>query len=87
MADGGEGFLVGGDRGAVLPAQGAGLRGLAAERGGGAGAGQLGGGEPARASWMTSRGHPDRRTGPDVRLPAPVIVVLSSPWSPTRSTG
>ena len=28
---------------------------------------------------MTSRGHPERRTGPDVRFPAPAIVVLSSP--------
>ncbi len=28
---------------------------------------------------MTSRGLPDRRTGPLVRFPAPVIVVLSSP--------
>ena len=26
-----------------------------------------------------SRGDPDRRTGPEVRSPAPVIVVLSSP--------
>ncbi len=35
-----------GGRGAVFPAQGAGPRGLAAERRGRAGAGQLGGGEP-----------------------------------------
>ena len=28
---------------------------------------------------MTSRGEPDRSTGPLVRFPAPVIVVLSSP--------
>jgi hypothetical protein len=28
---------------------------------------------------MTSRGRPDRKTGPAVRFPAPVIVVLSSP--------
>ena len=28
---------------------------------------------------MTSRGDPDRRTGPLVRFPAPVIVALSSP--------
>ena len=28
---------------------------------------------------MTSRGEPDRRTGPEVRFPAPVIVALSSP--------
>src|SRR6266702_3452320 len=33
----------------------------------------------AQASWMTRRGDPDRRTGPLVRFPAPVIVVLSSP--------
>src|SRR5262249_46711024 len=28
---------------------------------------------------MTKRGDPDRSTGPEVRFPAPVIVVLSSP--------
>ena len=28
---------------------------------------------------MTSRGDPDRRTGPEVRFPAPAMVVLSSP--------
>jgi len=28
---------------------------------------------------MTSRGVPERSTGPDVRFPAPVMVVLSSP--------
>jgi hypothetical protein len=33
----------------------------------------------ARNSWMTSRGEPGRSTGPDVRSPAPTIVVLSSP--------
>jgi hypothetical protein len=33
----------------------------------------------AQASEMTSRGEPDRRTGPLVRLPAPTIVALSSP--------
>ena len=33
----------------------------------------------AQASWMTSRGEPDRRTGPLVRFPAPAIVALSSP--------
>ena len=33
----------------------------------------------AQASEMTSRGDPDRRTGPDVRCPAPAMVVLSSP--------
>ena len=33
----------------------------------------------AQASWMTSRGLPDRRTGPLVRFPAPAIVALSSP--------
>ena len=33
----------------------------------------------AQASWMTSCGHPERRTGPEVRFPAPVIVILSSP--------
>ena len=33
----------------------------------------------AQASWMTRRGDPERRTGPLVRFPAPVIVVLSSP--------
>ena len=46
MAGGGEGFLVGGDRGGVFPAQGAGGGVLAAERGGLAGAGELGGGQP-----------------------------------------
>ena len=45
-AGGGEGFLVRGDRGAVFPAQGAGGGVPAAERGGLAGAGQLGGGQP-----------------------------------------
>src|SRR5450755_3404833 len=33
----------------------------------------------AQASEITSRGDPERRTGPLVRFPAPVIVVLSSP--------
>ncbi len=33
----------------------------------------------AQASWMTRRGEPERRTGPEVRFPAPVIVALSSP--------
>ncbi len=33
----------------------------------------------AQASEMTSRGEPDRRTGPEVRFPAPVITDLSSP--------
>ena len=33
----------------------------------------------AHASWMTSRGDPDRSTGPEVRFPAQVIVALSSP--------
>ena len=33
----------------------------------------------AQASWMTSRGDPDRSTGPEVRFPAPVMVALSSP--------
>jgi len=33
----------------------------------------------AQASWMTSRGDPDRSTGPEVRSPAPVMVALSSP--------
>ena len=33
----------------------------------------------AQASWMTSRGDPERRTGPLVRFPAPVMVALSSP--------
>ena len=33
----------------------------------------------AQASWMTSRGRPERSTGPDVRFPAPVMVALSSP--------
>jgi hypothetical protein len=41
-----EGFLVGGDRGAVFPAQRAGGGVPAAERGGFAGAHQLGGSEP-----------------------------------------
>ena len=27
----------------------------------------------AQASWMTRRGEPERRTGPEVRLPAPAI--------------
>ena len=65
--------------GGVFPAQGAGLRGFAAERGGGAGAGHLGGGQPGPGFRMTRRGDPDRRTGPLVRFPAPAIVVLSSP--------
>ena len=47
MADGGEGFLVGGDRpGVRAAAEGAGVRGLAVQGGGGAGADQLGGGQP-----------------------------------------
>src|ERR1019366_5573532 len=46
MAGGGEGFLVGGDRGGVFAAQGTGGGVLAAQRGGLAGAGQLGRGEP-----------------------------------------
>ena len=64
MAGGGEGFLVGGDQGVVLPAQGraaaASVRSAAAAL--------------ARTSWvavsqaqaseMTRRGDPDRRTGP-----------------------
>src|ERR1019366_7458961 len=33
----------------------------------------------AQNSWMTSRGDPGRSTGPEVRSPAPVMVVLSSP--------
>src|ERR1022692_1635430 len=33
----------------------------------------------AQNSWMTSRGVPERRTGPLVRSPAPVMVVVSSP--------
>jgi hypothetical protein len=33
----------------------------------------------AQASWMTRRGEPDRRTGPEVRFPAPAIVDLSWP--------
>ena len=33
----------------------------------------------AQASEMTRRGDPERSTGPLVRFPAPVIVVLSSP--------
>jgi len=64
---GGKRLLIGGDRGAGPAAQGAGCGGLSAERGGGAGADELGGGQP------------DRRTGPLVRFPAPLIVVLSSP--------
>ena len=78
-AGGGEGFLVGGDRPGVLPAQRAGrcssLRSAAASlaRTSWVPASQ------AQASWMTRRGEPERRTGPEVRFPAPVIVVLSSP--------
>ena len=77
--DGGEGFLVRGDRGAVFPAQ---ARAAAAPVRSAAAA-------LARTSWvavsqaqaseMTSRGDPDRRTGPEVRFPAPVMVALSSP--------
>jgi hypothetical protein len=33
----------------------------------------------AQASWITRRGVPERRTGPDVRFPASTIVDLSSP--------
>src|SRR5271170_898352 len=33
----------------------------------------------AQASEMTSRGDPDRSTGPLVRFPAPAMVILSSP--------
>ena len=33
----------------------------------------------AQASCRTSRGQPERRTGPEVRFPAPVMVALSSP--------
>ncbi len=33
----------------------------------------------AQNSWMTRRGVPERSTGPLVRSPAPVMVVLSSP--------
>jgi hypothetical protein len=33
----------------------------------------------AQNSWMTRRGEPERSTGPEVRSPAPVMVVLSSP--------
>jgi len=33
----------------------------------------------AQASWMTSGGEAERRTGPEVRFPAPVIVALSFP--------
>ena len=79
VAGGGEGFLVGGDRGGVLPAQGAGGGFLAAERGGLAGADELGGGEPGPGLLDDQAGQPERRTGPEVRFPAPVIVVLSSP--------
>jgi hypothetical protein len=33
----------------------------------------------AQASCSASRGQPERRTGPEVRFPAPAIVRLSSP--------
>ena len=33
----------------------------------------------AEASEMARRGEPERSTGPEVRFPVPVIVVLSSP--------
>ena len=78
-AGGGEGFLVGGDRDGVPAAQraggGASLRSAAASlaRTSWVAVSQ------AQASWMTRRGEPERRTGPEVRFPAPVIVVLSSP--------
>jgi len=54
---------------------------LAAQRGGFAGAHQLGWRwSQAQASWMTRRGEPGAQDGGRrVRFPAPVIVVLSSP--------
>jgi hypothetical protein len=89
MAAGGEGLLVGGDRGAVFLAQGAGLRGVAAERGGGAGAGQLGGGEPGPGlldDQARAPGSQDR-AGRAVAGAGDRGLVLAEPWSPTRSTG
>ena len=77
---GGEGFLVGGDRSCWLRrrrarAAAASVRSAAASlaRTSWVAVSQ------AQASWMTSRGEPDRRTGPEVRFPAPAIVDLSSP--------
>ena len=75
----GEGFLVRGDRGAVRAVQGAGRGRLAAERGGGAGAHQLGGGQPGPGLGDDQARGPDRSTGPEVRCPATVMVALSSP--------
>jgi hypothetical protein len=65
-ARGGEGFLVRGDRFLVPAAQGAGRGGLAAQRGGGAGRTSWVPVSQAQASEMTSRGDPDRSTGPEV---------------------
>ena len=74
-----QGFLVRGDRRVVFPLQGAGLRGVAAERGGGAGADELGGGQPG-PGFLDDQ---PRGSRPQdlllVRFPAPVMVVLSSP--------
>jgi len=59
----------------VLPEQGTGLRGIARERGDGAGAGQPWAAvQPGPASEMTRRGDPERSTGPERAVPATVIV-------------
>jgi len=59
---GGEGFLVGGDRGMVPAAQRAGRGRLAAQRGGGAGAHPAGCGQPGPGSEMTGAGsRPEHR--------------------------
>ena len=79
MTGGGEGFLIRGDRAlslrrraraaAVWPCRAAAAlartRWVAVSQ--------------AQASWLTRRGEPDRSTGPEVRFPAPVMAVLSSP--------
>ena len=79
VADGGEGFLVGGDRGGVFRRR---ARAAACSpRSAAAALARVSwvAVSQAQASWMTRRGEPERRTGPLVRFPAPAIVVLSSP--------
>jgi hypothetical protein len=62
-----------------LRRRGAGVCGAAVQGCGGAGADQLGGGQPGPGFLDDQARGPDRRTGPLVRFPAPVIVVSSSP--------
>ena len=79
VAGGGEGFLVRGDRGGVPAAQRAGRGGLAGRAAAALARTSWVAVSQAQASWMTRRGEPERSTGPEVRFPAPVMVVLSSP--------